>query len=316
MKPLTLEKLYGKYILKLAPAIGALRVFDPSFDCDLEYAATDSTAIFYPDAHPSDDQVYTSEQLFPSSDAGKDLAEIHPSNDDKLRRFAALGYILQENSQKQWRKTGHVLVMDMDDRKYRKRQPWLVLAPAWPTDGYETATGEFTHRAPHTVVFGSSGEYGVLPEGRNRTPIASIIAMDESQRDKIVLEQFGENFHFVPDRRGGHRRSKPSNKGPALAEAMNWYWDPVLQREVCFGDGMEYMHFNPETQSYSFPDFSKTKIKGMNGIFGSLEEEADLEAGEVEAPADKNPSVATGGMTTTRVYPPERHRLSTTSPAF
>lgn len=48
MKDLTLGKLYGKYTLKLLPAIGALRVFDPNFDCDLEYAATDSTAIFYP----------------------------------------------------------------------------------------------------------------------------------------------------------------------------------------------------------------------------------------------------------------------------
>lgn len=287
----------------------------------------DADLISFVDAHPSDDQVYTSEQLFPSSDAGKDpgagkdLAEIHPSNDDKLRRFAALGYILQENSQKQWRKTGHVLVMDMDDRKYRKRQPWLVLAPEWPTDGYETATGEFTHRAPCTVAFGSSGEYGVLPEGHNRTPIAPIIAMDESKRDKIVLAQFGENFDFVPDRRGGHRRSRPSNKGPALAEAMNWYWNPVLHKEVCFRNKMEYMYFNPKTQSYSFPNFSKIKIKGMNGIFGSLEEKADLEAGEVEAPAGtvsgpRDVSVAMEGMTITRTYPPERHRQSTTSQAF
>ena len=48
MKPLVLGKLYGIYTLKLLPAIGALRVFDPDFDCHLEFAATDSAAILYP----------------------------------------------------------------------------------------------------------------------------------------------------------------------------------------------------------------------------------------------------------------------------
>ena len=234
-----------------------------------------------------------------------------------------LAIFLQENSQKQWRKTGHVLVMDMDEKEHRHRQPWLILASEWPTDGYETVEGDFTHRAPYTVRFGSAGEYGVLPEGHNRTPLAPLIAMDESQRNKVVLNQFGENFDFVPDRRGGHRRCKPSDKGPALAEAMNWYWNPVMKREVCFRNKMEYMYFNPDTKSYSFPNFSKMKIEGMNGLYGSLEEEADLEAGEVKAPADpkaksgpRDLSVAMGGLSMTKTYPPERHRQSTTSQAF
>lgn len=48
MEPLVLGELYGKYTVKLLPAMGALTVFDPDFESPLEFAATDSGAIFYP----------------------------------------------------------------------------------------------------------------------------------------------------------------------------------------------------------------------------------------------------------------------------
>ena len=285
---------------------------------------------FTTDGHPSEDQVFTlPKPLFPSPSAEKIPVSLHPANDDKLRRFASLGWVIKEddsgdqnNTQKEWIKTGFVLVIDMDDRKYRHRQPWFVLAPEWPTDGYEAADGTFTHRAPRTVSFNDASTYGVLPGGHNRTPLGKVLPREETDRNKPVIKQFGEGFKFEIKRTGGHRRGWPSGKGPDLAEAMNWYWDPVAERELCFRRGMEYMRFNRTTGSYEFPNFPNIEIAGSNGYFGSLEEDAVLEAGEMEAPesssgtprARRDLATALGGLSMARMYPSERRRLTQTAP--
>ena len=236
MGPITLGKVYGQVTLKLLPAMGALPENpNPPYDSQLDFAGTDSGAISYPDGHPSG---LMADPIEPGPSAAslskiKKMVTIKPSNDDKLRRFTSLGFILQEEGGI-WRKTGHVLVIDMDDRSMRHREPWLVLASEWPADGGETQKRDYTCRARETVLRPDRDAAGVLPGDKNRTPICKIRPMDESKNDLPVLKQFGEGFKFKPVRYGGHRKARPSSYGPDLAKVMPWYWDPKEEQEVCF----------------------------------------------------------------------------------
>ncbi|KAL8723944.1 MAG: hypothetical protein Q9166_008210, partial [cf. Caloplaca sp. 2 TL-2023] len=45
-------------------------------------------------------------------------ATISAKDDDKLRRFAAIGWVLREAADGRGNKTRHVLVVDMDDKKF------------------------------------------------------------------------------------------------------------------------------------------------------------------------------------------------------
>ena len=81
---------------------------------------------------------------------------IGDDEDETLRRFASLGYVIQESKYVEgaWVKTGHVLVIDMGLKRARKRHPWFVLASEWPTDGEETEDEGFYFRGS------DSGENG------------------------------------------------------------------------------------------------------------------------------------------------------------
>lgn len=93
-----------------------------------------------------------------------------------------------------------------------------------------------------------------------------------------MLQQFGPRFNFLPVRLGGHRQAKPSDKGPGLVRAMEWYWDPVAQQEVCYTkDRLEYMRYDRKTKRYTYPDFSKMSFAGEQGLFGELQEPPTLE---------------------------------------
>lgn len=81
-----------------------------------------------------------------------------------------------------WEKTGHVLVIEMDDRAVRHRQPWLVLASEWPTDGDETPESGSTLYARDEVVRGDSSVPWVFPGNHNRTPIYGIKPVQESKK--------------------------------------------------------------------------------------------------------------------------------------
>lgn len=216
----------------------------------------------------------------PSSSKGKATSTIKPQDDDKLRRCAALGWVTMESLGGGWEKTGHVLVIDMDDRAVRHRQPWFILASEWPTDGDETSEGGFTIYAGEDVERDDSSVPGVFPGDNNRTPICCIKPMWKAKDGRIVLQQFGEDFEFIPVRLGGHRRAKRSEKGPALARIMEWYWDPDAEQEVCYTkEGLEYMRYNRQSKEYSFPNFSKLSLFGEQG--GELEGHARLEAGSL-----------------------------------
>lgn len=102
--------------------------------------------------------------------------------------------------------------------------------------------------------------------------------MQDSQSNEPVLKQFGPNFDFKTLRLGGHYSARSSIYGPALANVMEWHWDPEAEQEVCYTKrGGEYMRFDRATQRYSFPDFEKMSVEGQQGLFGGLEEEATLD---------------------------------------
>ncbi|KAL8733562.1 MAG: hypothetical protein Q9166_001970 [cf. Caloplaca sp. 2 TL-2023] len=304
LQPLPLGKVYGQTLLKLIPTIGALPAASiPGLKTPYNLAATDSAAISYPDGHPTrrmlsqPPQVASpSRQVTTPSERKPELQYPSPprpsptrtaSEQRLLRRSRELATSeiklaserisvpqdTQENSEGRWEKTGHVLVIDMDDRAVRHRQPWLILASEWPTDGDETVEGTFTHYAEEDVQRGDNSVAGVFPGNENRTPICCIRPKRESRDDEIVLKQFGEDFDFVPVRLGGHRETKKSFKGPGLARVMEWYWDPEAKQEVCYTKGgLEYMRYDRSTEEYSYPEFSRVSFAGEEGLFGELQE--------------------------------------------
>lgn len=273
--PYTIGKLYGITTLKLTPAIGALTASEipvPGWSSPFEFAATDSGAISYPDGHPS--ATWDATYLLRSSSSSRDpmRTRFKAEDDDKLRRFAALGWVIMQNEEGAWQKTGHVMVIDMDDRDVRHRQPWFILASEWPADGEDLGDDTFTIRAPENVERNDSTQAGVFPGDNNRTPICRIVPHDRAEtRGEIILSELGEDFNFAPERKGGHRNWRTTNKGPALARVMNWYLDPVTQEQVCYGkQGREWTRYDPRSREYYFPDLDFDALEGEVGLFGAL----------------------------------------------
>ena len=114
---------------------------------------------------------------------------------------------------------------------------------------------------------------GVLPGDHNRTPIAKVEAMDSSS-DEPVIRRFGPGFKFHPVRFGGERNyNKESNWGPDLAHIMDWYWDPVEEKEVCCGkNDKEYMRYDQQAKQYTYPNMADLlqSAVGEVGMFGEL----------------------------------------------
>lgn len=134
---LDLGNLYGntEAKLKLIPGLAALPTSKETDPTDWHYAATDSGAISYPDGHPSK---FDEPRLI-----------IKSLEDNRLRRFASLGWVIHVRPNGSWSKTGHALVMDMDEG--RNRHPWIVLASHWPSE-FEDAEGNFTTYAEEKVL--------------------------------------------------------------------------------------------------------------------------------------------------------------------
>jgi len=224
--------------LKLIPGLAALpptREEDPT---DLHYAATDSGAIGYPDARPARPD--------------KQRQMVRPSEDAELRRFASLGWVIHVRPNGSWSKTGHALVMDMDEG--RDCHPWLVLASHWPSE-FEDAEGNFTTYAEKKVLRGDATQPGVLPGGRDRIAVAKLWASDQGSSQVPMLKRFGPEFEFevLELGAGGSCGEESETYGPDLAYVMHWYWDPVAGEEVCFGgDGEEYMRYNSRTKQYTY----------------------------------------------------------------
>jgi len=245
---------------ELIPGIGALPTTDNVERLiSLRYATTDSGAISYPDGHPSEFE----ESRF----------RIKPTEDKKLRRFASLGWVIHVRGDS-WARTGHVLVMDMDAG--RDRHPWFVLASEWPSE-FEDVNGGFTTYAEARVDRDDASQPGVLPDGKNRTPVARIVPYKRSDARSIpvLLKQFGPDFDFITERYGGDR-SYDSTKlrfGPDLAHVMEWYWDPVTEEQVCFyKNGEEYMRYDRRTKQYTYRNTEdlQRSVVGEMALFGMI----------------------------------------------
>ena len=270
--------LYGGYAkLELVRRVGALPNTETVRNLtELEYAATDSGAISYPDAHPSE---LVDEKSF----------RVKDSQDSRLRRFTSLGSVIHVRPDGSWEYTGHALVVDMGEG--RGRHPWLVLASEWERAS-ENAEGSFFDHAPAQVAIDDENQPGVLPGGKNRTVVGMIQPMVKSELN--ILQQFGDDFNFVVRRDPPARAYHPDNpaRGPDLAHVMSWYWDPVREVEVCYyKDGKEYMTYDRETKVYTYPSLEKHRnsVAGEFGMFGQL---ASLEPGgcrsEEDIPTDED----------------------------
>ena len=248
---------YGGYAtLELVRRMGALPNTETIRNhTNLKYAATDSGAISYPDAHPSELE--------------DDNFKVKDSQDLRLRRFASLGWVIYVRPDGSWVYTGHVLVVDMGEG--RGRQPWFVLASEWPRE-VEDAKGSFFDHAPAQVDIDDASQPGVLPGGNNRTVVGIVMPM---KKNKIhVLQQFGPDFNFLVNRDPPDRayHSDPT-RGPDLAHIMTWYWDPVREVEVCYyKDGREYMTYSRETKYYTYTSLRihRLSVAGEVGMFGML----------------------------------------------
>ena len=302
--PIPLGTLKGGAVLSLQAAFNTLPEIDHDFTPPCPYAPTDSVAIKYPDGHPSAETSPLSFSSLSLKTAPPKTLAIKVGEDDKLRRVCALGWVARKDGN-QWRRTGHVLVMDMDDREIRHRQPWFILATSWP--GYHDGTidGDFYDYAAKSVLRNDDQAAGVLPGGKNRTPICMISPLDPKKSKKPVLKQFGEDFEFEVVRFGGPRNVVPSRFGPALVEVMTWYWDPNLKQEVCYmRKGQEYMRFDRAKQEYSFPNFSDALVQGQEGLFGTITNE----------PITRESRMALS--TSSMDQPPQQRRVTSTAEDF
>ena len=249
--------MYGGYAqLELVRRMGALPNTETIQNLtNLEYAVTDSGAISYPDAHPSDLE--------------SDDYRVRDKDDHRLRRFTSLGLVIHVKSEDSWEYTGHALVVDVGHG--RGCHPWFVLASEWERES-ENAEGSFLDRAPARVAINDANQPGVLPGGQNRTVVGMVEPMDDINRH--VLQQFGPGFKFYVKREPPARLYYPEpTRGPDLAHIMTWYWDPVREVEVCYyKDGREYMAYDRKTKYYTYTGLKKHRhsVVGESGMFGLL----------------------------------------------
>lgn len=114
----------------------------------------------------------------------------------------------------------------------------------------------------------------MLPETRNRTPIAKFTHIGDDKGGKFV-SHFGPNFSFTFDRLG--QALDPETKarlprGPDLVEIMAWYEGPKTGHEVCYTTaGIEYLRYDPKTRLYDGPHELVPDLVGniMESIPGS-----------------------------------------------
>ncbi|KAG6991315.1 hypothetical protein G7Y79_00053g087980 [Physcia stellaris] len=200
-------------------------------------------AITYPDGYPLGGHA--------SPEAG-----FNADCDSVLRRFITIGHIMMllRNT---WEKTGHVLVLDADSG-WRRCHPWIVLASEWEIEDQAAAIlGEETWiTAPKSIGRNVTDTPGVLPSDRNRTAIAKIMPCDDSIKltgGKLV-EHFGPDFRFYLSRVGNESLgdSPEPLRGPSRAEIMQWYWDPIKEKEVCYtSTGQLWYEYDPATGEYN-----------------------------------------------------------------
>ncbi|KAL8966599.1 MAG: hypothetical protein Q9197_005891 [Variospora fuerteventurae] len=285
LKYAAIGRMWGKIQLRLWLLIHIHPLAELPDDCPSDFTTDCYNAISYPDGHPSTANLSTT-RIPPT---------IHPAEDTTLRRFTSLGFVEMQESPGSWTRTGHVLVMDMDDKAIRHRQPWLVLSPEWPRDAddvIDDADGGDTFYASSKVRRNHHTEPGVFPGDKNRTSICSIRARDHSDQDHIpVLLRLGHNFDFEPVRFGSSSHYvKQSKYGPDLARGMLWCLDQDTNQEVCYdANDQEYMRYDVRTGRYHYPNLHRTSFAGEQGMFGELVDASTVETAKVSLLAPLTP---------------------------
>ena len=304
VKPIQLGKLYDNTMLWLIPGPNSLPLSEIKAPRNsyarFPAARTDSGAISYPDGHPSIDY---------ETGGSKYQMLIDPQEDSRLRRFCPLGWIAEKcgEGERNWHRTGHALVMDMDHG--RDRHPWVVLASQWPAP--HTEVDVFRYKAPRRPRRDDDEVRGIFPGDKTRTPVAKLLHIGEqtpSQRSQPFLMQFGPDFKFTLERKGGDRLVRNSRQfkdyHPDLARIMGWFWDAQEKEEVCYAeDGMEFMRYSPRKGKYRVPYLDRVSIAGQNAMFGEVIPER---TGPVTL------SERLGGLTLQDIVPKNRQQSTTT----
>ena len=260
--PIPLGKVYGTDLLWLSPCNGSLDEPDDvgfPFRSTSGYANTQCGAISYSDGHPSE---------------GELTLNVNTADDEeKLRRWVSLGWILQGTSTNRYH-TGHVLVIDVEEG--RNWNPWIVLASKVPTEG-ESWDGGDIHVPQSVVRDDPETDEGVLPGDYNRTPVGKIKAMSPNSNDTPIIRLFGPDFGFTVVRRGSSRGYLRSGLGPSLGKIMAWYRDLEKNQEVCYlKDGSEYMRFDLATNKISYSKRAMESFAGEQGLFGEITDDGGV----------------------------------------
>ena len=117
LKRIPLGRLYGTK-LELEPDLRALdESYARVYNIPLQRLMFLRSVSFY-ECHPSED---------------KNMIKVKSDKDALLRRFLCLGWVIKLDDN-EWVRTGHVLVIDMDEAANKKRHPWFLLASEWYDD--------------------------------------------------------------------------------------------------------------------------------------------------------------------------------------
>lgn len=242
LKRVPLGRLNNEAQLELEPDLGALeQSYAHLYNMPLKRLAFPSAVSFY-ECHPSEDQA---------------MIRVRADEDTLLRRFLCLGWVIEVNGN-DWIRTGHVLVIDMDDTPNKKRHPWFLLASQWYDDHGLSPNENRTIYAEQFVEQGTSDVEGTFRNTNNRTTVARLRSKQLEDQGKTgpFLQYLSPTLHLEVTRFGQPKQERNDPrylKGTYLPVLMELYWDSQRNEEVCYNeDKMVYFRYNRVTGGYDY----------------------------------------------------------------
>ena len=241
LRRVPLGRLYGTQ-LELEPDLIALaESHSRVYNMPLQHLEFPSAVSFY-ECHPSENER---------------MIRVRGDQDTLLRRFLCLGWVIMVDGN-QWIRTGHVLVIDMDETADKKRHPWFLLSSEWYDDHCLYPDGDRTIYAEQFVEHGRSDVDGILPKTNNRTTVARLRSkqLNEQKKTGPFLQYFNSNLEFEITRFGQPEQGQNDPrylKGTYLPVLMDLYWNDQTKEEVCYNeDEMVYFRYNRLTGDYNY----------------------------------------------------------------